>query len=180
MFYLLSRNTYASYLSARSGPAGARVYASAHACIHMCQVRKRCFVRARARGQLSISMHIRRFNAEHACVRACVRERVYATREKEGNKQLGVEKGTRREGRKKQPRKRVSLTNATRDRGRRVIITHLSPVGSGSPGIAASGGTPLGPARRAPTTRQHPVEAAPRSAICCVYGHASAIISFTP
>lgn len=170
MFYLLSRNTYASYLSAQPGPAGARVYASAHACIHMRQVRKRCF----ARGvQLSISIRARRFNAE----RACVRERVCATREKEGNRQLGDEKGYE-EGRKKQLCKRVSLTNATWDRGRRVIITHLSPVGSGSSGIGQW--DPVGPRALRADNRQHPVEAAPRSAICCVYGCASAIISLTP
>lgn len=67
-----------------------------------------------------------------------------------------------------EPRKRVSLTNATRGRGRRVIITHLSPVGSASL-VESVGGAPVGPRR------------GPRSAICCVYGCcARAIVSFTP
>lgn len=96
-------------------------------------------------------MRAGRFNAE----RACVRERVHATREKEGNKQLGDEKGARREGRKERPRKRVSLTNATWARGRRVIITHLSPVGSESPW-----NRPVGP-RWAPRVA-HRQPAAPR------------------
>lgn len=41
-----------------------------------------------------------------------------------------------------EPRKRVSLTNATRGRGRRVIITHLSPVGSASL-VESVGGAPV-------------------------------------
>lgn len=120
--------------------------ASAHACIHMCQVRKRCFARG-----ASLAFQCAQDDSMPN-VRACVRagEGICYTREKEGNKQLDDEKGTRGEGRKKQPRKRVSLTNATRDRSRRVIITHLSPVGSGSPAMESASGTPLGPAHRAP------------------------------
>lgn len=75
--------------------------------------------------------------------------------------------GRRRGEKETEPRKRVSLTNATRGHGRRVIITHLSPVGSASL-VESVGGAPVGPRR------------GPRSAICRVYGCASAIVSFTP
>lgn len=53
--------------------------------------------------------------------------------------------GDRRRGEKEtKSRKRVSLTNATRGHGRRVIITHLSPVGSAYL-VESVGGALLGP-----------------------------------
>lgn len=46
MFYLLSRNTYASYLSAHPGPRGGpRIRERTRVHTHVCQVRKRCFAR---------------------------------------------------------------------------------------------------------------------------------------
>ena len=46
MFYLLSCNTYTSYLSAHPGPRGGpRIYERIRVHTHVCQVRKRCFAR---------------------------------------------------------------------------------------------------------------------------------------
>lgn len=118
-------------------PGAPRGLASAHACI---QLEKGTLRGALSWIQLSISMRTIQYTEreDNAWERRKQTDGYDAKSTKE--RVVGGEK------KETEPRKRVSLTNATRGRGRRVIITHLSPVGSAFLVEAVAGS--VGPCQR--------------------------------